>query len=85
VLVRAPEAGRLASALAGDGVTITQTGADSLEIAGLSAAEIGQVALEERIVLHGLTPQEASLEEAFMEMTRDAVDFHARTSSEAAA
>jgi ABC-2 type transport system ATP-binding protein len=78
VAVRTPDADRLASVLEGPDVTVTRSGADTLDVAGLSAAAIGQVALDERIVLHGLTPQEASLEEAFMEMTRDAVDYHAK-------
>jgi len=77
VVVRTPSADRLALALQRDGVTITRNGPDLLQVAGLSAPEIGQVALDEGVVLHALTPQEASLEEAFMEMTRDAVDFHA--------
>ena len=77
VAVRTPAADRLAAALTADGVTITRRGSDELEVAGLTAAQIGQVALDEHIVLHALTPQEASLEEAFMEMTQDAIDYHA--------
>ncbi len=48
----------------------------ALVISGLSAAEIGQEAFEAGIVLHELTPLTASLEEAFMELTRDSVQFH---------
>jgi ABC-2 type transport system ATP-binding protein len=77
VHVRTPAAAILAEALAADGVRVVRRADDVLEVTGLSAAEIGQAALDARVVLHGLTPQEASLEEAFMEMTRDAVDFHA--------
>jgi ABC-2 type transport system ATP-binding protein len=58
-------------------VTVTRREPEVLEVTGLSAAQIGQAALDERIVLHGLAEQEASLEEAFMEMTRDSLDFHA--------
>jgi ABC-2 type transport system ATP-binding protein len=81
VTVRSPRAGELAVSLAGAGVTIVQREAHEIEVRGLTVAQIGQVALDERIVLHGLTPQEASLEEAFMDMTRDAVDFHAHVGS----
>jgi len=77
VLVRTPYASQLAEVLSSDGVTINHPEGDVLEVTGLSAAQIGQIALEARVVLHGLAPQEASLEEAFMTMTRDAVDFHA--------
>ena len=87
VSVRTPAADLLAAALTrGPDVVVTRRAPEVLDVAGLTAAEIGQVALDERIVLHGLTPQEASLEEAFMEMTRDAVDFHAHAAvSETAA
>jgi ABC-2 type transport system ATP-binding protein len=76
VLVRTPEAARLGRALTRSGVTVVQVDRESLEVTGLSSAEIGQVALDERIALHALTPGEASLEDAFLAMTRDAVDFH---------
>ncbi|HBJ73775.1 MAG TPA: multidrug ABC transporter ATP-binding protein [Actinobacteria bacterium] len=47
-----------------------------LVVSGLSSAEIGQEAFAAGIVLHELTPLSASLEEAFMELTRDSVQFH---------
>ena len=78
VTVRSPRAGELAVALTADGATVTHLDPEVLEVTGLSVEQIGQRALDLRIVLHGLTVQEASLEEAFMDMTRDAVDFHAR-------
>ena len=59
-------------------------GAHELEVRGLTVEQIGQTALDEQIVLHGLTAQEASLEEAFMEMTRETVDFHAHLGSASA-
>ena len=78
VLVRCPRPQELAAALAGDGVLVNFREPDVLEVSGRAAAEIGQIAVDARIVLHGLAPQEASLEEAFMTMTREAVDFHAQ-------
>ncbi len=77
VAVRAPEASRLAGALAGPDVTVISRSEDSLEVHGLSSAEIGTIALASGVVLHELTPQQASLEEAFMEMTASTVEFHA--------
>jgi len=61
--------------LAADGVSVTSTERDLLTITGLSSAEIGKVAAQAQIALIELTPQQASLEEAFMELTRDAVEF----------
>jgi len=79
VAVRSPEAGVLAAALATAGVDVARTGPETLEVTGLTAAQVGDRARNLRIVLHGLTPHRASLEEAFMEMTRDEVEFHATT------
>ena len=42
---------------------------------GLTAQQIGETAARHGIVLHELTPQQASLEEAFMDLTRDDVEF----------
>jgi len=77
VLVRSPDSTRLAEALAGDGVVVTGLDDGRLEVAGLSAAQIGDAALEHRIALHELTTQQASLEEAFMDLTRDDLEFKA--------
>jgi len=79
VAVRSPEAGVLAAALATAGVDVARTGPETLEVTGLTAAQVGDRARDLGIVLHGLTPHRASLEEAFMEMTRDEVEFHATT------
>jgi ABC-2 type transport system ATP-binding protein len=75
VRVRTEEAPRLRDLLAADGVSITSTERDLLSVTGLSSADIGKVAAEARIALIELSPQQASLEETFMELTRDAVEF----------
>jgi ABC-2 type transport system ATP-binding protein len=75
VRVRSDEAPRLHDLLAADGVSVTSTERDLLTVTGLSSAEIGKVAADAQIALIELTPQQASLEEAFMELTRDAVEF----------
>ena len=75
VRVRTEEAPRLRDLLAADGVSVTSTERDLLTVTGLSSAEIGKVAAQARIALVELIPQQASLEEAFMELTRDAVEF----------
>ena len=54
-----------------------------LEIEGLTAEQIGTEAAAHDIVLHELSPQQASLEEAFMVLTRDEVEFQASTTTHA--
>ncbi|WUH90596.1 ATP-binding cassette domain-containing protein [Streptomyces sp. NBC_00433] len=75
VRVRTDEADRLRQALAGPDVTVSSTEREVLDVTGLSSDRIGRVAADCGIALAELTPQQASLEEAFMEMTRDAVEY----------
>ncbi len=79
VVLRSPQAGELARALAGPDVTVTSTERDLLEVTGLSAAQIGDQARDLGVSLHELSPKQASLEQAFMDMTHDEVEFHAST------
>jgi ABC-2 type transport system ATP-binding protein len=76
VLVRTPEPHRLAAVLAGLGA-YTTVDKRVLEVVGVEAAVIGDAALSAGIAVHELTPVRASLEEAFMELTRDCVEFGA--------
>jgi ABC-2 type transport system ATP-binding protein len=76
VRVRTTEADRLASLLSGQGRRIQRMGTDALQVSGMDSAAIGMIAAREGIALIELTPQQATLEEAFMEITRDAVEFH---------
>jgi ABC-2 type transport system ATP-binding protein len=77
VRVRSPQALLLAEALAAPNVTVTPIEPGVLEVEGLDAAAIGDAALAKHIAIHELTPQQASLEEAFMDLTRDDVEFRA--------
>jgi ABC-2 type transport system ATP-binding protein len=77
VRVRSPQALLLAEALAAPNVTVTAVEPGLLEVEGLDAAGIGDAALAKRIPIHELTPQQASLEQAFMELTREDVEFKA--------
>jgi ABC-2 type transport system ATP-binding protein len=79
VIVRSPQAPELAGALAAPGVVVTSTEQGLLEVTGRTAAQIGDVARDLGVSLHELAPRQASLEEAFMEMTRDEVEYHATT------
>ncbi len=77
VVVRTPQATELRDALAGDEVAVISPEREVLEVHGLTSAEVGEVALRHHIVLHELTPQRASLEQAFMRLTGGAVEYHA--------
>jgi ABC-2 type transport system ATP-binding protein len=84
VRVRSPQADELqAQLVAGADVAVVAVEPGLLEVTGLSAPQIGEAAAKHGIVLHELVAQEASLEEAFMELTRDDVEF--RTGADPAA
>ncbi len=76
VRVRSPQLSRLTELIAGPEVTIEPLEPAVAEVRGLESAQIGEAAAASGIVLHELTPVHASLEEAFMELTRDEVEFH---------
>jgi ABC-2 type transport system ATP-binding protein len=75
VLVRSPEMEPLRAALHGPGVTFVAADRGALEVHGLTAEQIGDAAAAAGIALHELTPHQASLEEAFMDLTRDELEF----------
>ena len=75
VLVRSPRAADLASAIRSDRVAVTQNAPDELLITGAPAAWIGDAAAAAGIPLHQLTPRTGSLEEAYMALTGDAVEY----------
>jgi ABC-2 type transport system ATP-binding protein len=77
VRVRTPEATRLRAGLVADGATVTSTERDVLEVHGLESERIGEIAATQRVVLHELTPQKASLEDAYMALTGDSVEYRA--------
>ncbi|MEN2741893.1 ATP-binding cassette domain-containing protein [Microbacterium sp. X-17] len=81
VRVRTPEVERLANAIQGGDVTITGVEAQLIEVTGLSAAQIGDAAAGAGIALHELTPLSASLEEAYLELTQDEVEYHSEVAS----
>ncbi len=75
VRVRSPDADELRSALAADEVTIASPEPGVLEVHGLTSAEIGAVCARQGFELHELIPQTASLEDAFMGLTDEAVEY----------
>jgi ABC-2 type transport system ATP-binding protein len=84
VRVRSPQATTLRDLLAGPDVEVVALEPGVLEITGLTAEQVGEQAAANTIVLHELTPQQATLEEAFMELTADAVEFQASPAAPAA-
>jgi ABC-2 type transport system ATP-binding protein len=77
VLVRSPDA-RLRDLLAAEGAQVAAEPDGGLGVSGLEAPQIGELAARAGVVLHELTPRLASLEEAFMELTADSVEYGQR-------
>jgi ABC-2 type transport system ATP-binding protein len=84
VLVRSPQLALLRSALGQVGATVRDEG-DSLVVSGMDIAKIGDLAAEKGVALHELSPQRGSLEEAFIQLTGDADEYHAAVDVEDAA
>ena len=75
VLVRTPQATELQSLIAAAGF-VASNNQGALEVTGLTAQQIGDLALTNQIAIHELTPQQASLEQAFMKLTSESVEYH---------
>jgi ABC-2 type transport system ATP-binding protein len=74
--VASPDAARLAALVAGPGVTVTSQEPGTLDVRGLGAKAIGELAAANDVVLHQLATRRLSLEDAFMKLTDDSVDYH---------
>ncbi|GLY94099.1 multidrug ABC transporter ATP-binding protein [Actinoplanes sp. NBRC 103695] len=77
VRVRSPHAAALHALLAGPDIAITSIDRGVLEVSGLDAERIGELAARAGLTLHELSPRQPSLEEAFMALTHDAVEYTA--------
>ncbi|MDM7830719.1 ABC transporter ATP-binding protein [Cellulomonas edaphi] len=75
VRVRSPHADQLAAALVGPDVVVTTKEPGLLEVFGSTAEQIGDAAAAARLTLHELTPLSGSLEEAYMSLTADEVEY----------
>jgi ABC-2 type transport system ATP-binding protein len=75
VFVRGSDHQKLLAAIASHGGVATDANDDGVTIGGLSAEQVGQIAFDAGVVLFELTPQRASLEDVFMELTSDAVEY----------
>jgi len=81
VRVRSPHASQLRDLLAGDATDIVIRGHDLFDVVGVDADEIGARAWSANLQLQELTPARASLEDVFMDLTKDAVDYDGVTDS----
>ncbi|MFD1151984.1 ABC transporter ATP-binding protein [Saccharothrix hoggarensis] len=79
VRVRSPHADKLGAMLVDKGFTVREDEDGSLTVTGAASDEIGDIAAASGVVLHELSPQRGSLEEAFMQLTGDSVEYHAET------
>jgi ABC-2 type transport system ATP-binding protein len=76
VRVRSPQIERLEELVRAKGAVVRREPDGALTVSALSAEQIGDLAGTNGIFLHELATQSASLEEAFMELTRESVEFH---------
>ena len=82
VRVRTDEPERLRQLLATRGATIEVPDRELLEVTGLEPRAIAAAALENHVMVYELTPLVASLEEAYMELTKDDVEYHSLPAAE---
>jgi ABC-2 type transport system ATP-binding protein len=85
VTVRTPQAARLRELLLGPDITVTSEQSGVLHVQGLAAEQVGTIAWQARLPIFELTTTHASLEEAFMQLTDDSVDFRSHGAREAVA
>ncbi len=82
--VRTDRPEELQQLLAGTGVTVARQENELLEVTGLEPRQIAGAALDSRIMIYELTPLQVSLEEAYMELTKDEVEYHSHVTAGAA-
>ncbi|CAL9448898.1 Vitamin B12 import ATP-binding protein BtuD [Streptomyces sp. enrichment culture] len=83
VRIRSPQRERLLDVLHGAGITAVETAGGAFEVDGEKPERIGELAAQHLVVLHELSPQQASLEEAFMRLTAESVEYHAHSDAPA--
>ena len=75
MLLRSPRAAELAGLIAARGATVTRQDDGALVVTGLDAAAIGDLAAGHGIALHALVPRQASLEDAYLDLTGESTDY----------
>jgi len=84
VRVQAPDTTKIEALLVDHGADVTRRGAE-LQVQGIDAPAVGELAAAHSLVLHELTLVRSSLEDAFMALTADSVEYHAKSATEVAA
>jgi ABC-2 type transport system ATP-binding protein len=77
IRVKTPETDKLAALLTGKGGVVVPDGDEAIRVTRLAMTEVGDLAFDNGIRVHELSPIQASLEQAFMELTKDSVEYHA--------
>jgi ABC-2 type transport system ATP-binding protein len=75
VRVCSPQSGTLATLLEAQGATVARQADDTLHISGATAEVVGELARENGLTLRELSWQQASLEQRYLELTREAADY----------
>ena len=75
VLLRSPRAAELAELVKAKGGTVTPQDDGALVVTGLGAAAVGDLAAEHGIAVHALVPRQASLEDAYLDLTGESTDY----------
>jgi ABC-2 type transport system ATP-binding protein len=82
VRVRSPQGGTLAALLKARGITVVRQSDDTLHVTGTTPEAVGEHARANGLTLQELSAHQASLEQRYMELTRDSVDYHAAEGAE---
>ena len=77
IRVKTPEAAKLSALLTAKGGVVVPDGDDAVRVTKLAMTLVGDLAFDNGIRVHELSPLQASLEQAFMELTKDSVEYHA--------
>ena len=75
VAVRTPDPARLTAILLAEGATVTPAGFDTVTVTGLTADRVGELAFQHRVMTYEVTAKTGGLEEAFMQLTADSVEY----------
>jgi ABC-2 type transport system ATP-binding protein len=75
VVVRSPVGTALRDLLIGHGAVVTSEAPGVLDVSGMTAERIAELALDRRLPVYELAPQRASLEQAYMELTHDSIEY----------
>jgi ABC-2 type transport system ATP-binding protein len=81
VTVRTPSPAELTEAISGPDVTVTELADGALSVVGLNAQQVGEAAFRAGVALYELTPVKASLEQAYLELTQDEVEYRSEVAA----